>query len=487
MASHLEGSGSWLASAWSAARRLVPGQKHKQGARPSARPVTAPVQTVDPLTGLPTRRGMVSALNSAFDRADISNRPMSLLYLGIDEFADLNNAYGHELGDAVLTELAKRLADRAPQRHMVSRWAGDEFLLVMNGDIEQARPAASALLDSLSRPFIVGGTEVAISASVGIASYPRHGARHLMVGNAVTAMRAAKTHGGGAFAEYDARMGVDVREQQELARDLRTAVQKGELELYYQPKIDARSLQVTSAEALLRWHHPRHGIVSPSLFIPIAERHRLIGDIGNWVLEEAARQAGTWRDAGLRMRVAFNVSAYQMRQDDFADRLAQALKSNRLQPSRFTCEITETVAMEDTRVTQEAFERLRKLGVHISIDDFGTGHSSLALLRRLPAAELKIDRSFVADVATSSEARSIITAVVQVARALGLRVVAEGVEKTEQLDELVLLGCDELQGFLFARPMSARSLGLWAADAKTAEAMAFRASLFRETIVKLPA
>lgn len=444
------------------------------------------MQTVDSLTGLPSRRGMASALNSAFDRADASSRSMSLLYLGIDEFADLNNAYGHELGDAVLVELARRLADSAPLRHMVSRWAGDEFLLVMNGDIEQARPAAAAVLDAVARPFQVCGTEIALSASLGIAAYPRHGARHVMVGNVVTAMRAAKTHGGGAYAEYDVRMGVDVREQQELAHDLRGAVQRGELELYYQPKVDARNLQVTAAEALLRWHHPRHGIVSPSLFIPIAERHRLIGEIGNWVLEEAARQAGMWRDAGLRMRVAFNVSAYQMRQDDFADRLAQALKSNRLQPSRFTCEITETVAMEDTRVTQEAFERLRKLGVHISIDDFGTGHSSLSLLRRLPAAELKIDRSFVADIATSTEARSIVTAVVQVARALGLRVVAEGVEKPDQVNELVLLGCDELQGFLFARPMSARSLGLWASDVKTPEALAFRASLFRETVVKQP-
>jgi diguanylate cyclase (GGDEF)-like protein len=429
---------------------------------------------------------MASALNSAFDRADASGRPMSLLYLGVDEFADLNNAYGHELGDALLVELARRLIDHAPLRHMVSRWAGDEFLLVMNGDVEDARPAAARLLDVLSRPFQVGGTEMAVSASLGIACYPRHGARHLMVGNAVTAMRAAKAHGGGAYTEYDARMGVDVREQQELAHDLRGAVQRGELELVYQPKVDARSLQVTAAEALLRWHHPRHGIVSPSLFIPIAERHRLIGDIGNWVLEEAARQAGVWRDAGLRMRVAFNVSAYQMRQDDFADRLAAALKANRLQPSRFTCEITETVAMEDTRVTQEAFERLRKLGVHISIDDFGTGHSSLSLLRRLPAAELKIDRSFVADIATSAEARSIVTAVVQVARALNLRVVAEGVEKPDQVNKLVMLGCDELQGFLFARPMSARSLGLWASDVKTPEALAFRASLFRETVIKQP-
>jgi EAL domain-containing protein (putative c-di-GMP-specific phosphodiesterase class I) len=262
------------------------------------------------------------------------------------------------------------------------------------------------------------------------------------------------------------------------------AIEQRQLELVYQPKIDAKSLQVTAAEALLRWHHPRRGVISPAVFIPIAERHRLICAIGNWVIEEATRQAAAWRDKGLRMRVAINVSGYQMRQDDFAERLDHALRSNRLQPSRFTCEITETVAMEDTRVTQEAFEHLRRLGVHVSIDDFGTGHSSLATLRRLPAAELKIDRAFVADLATSAEARSIVAAIVQMARSLGLRVVAEGVETQAQSELLVNLGCDELQGFLFARPMSARALGLWASEDNLSEIVGFRPSLFKETIVR---
>jgi EAL domain-containing protein (putative c-di-GMP-specific phosphodiesterase class I) len=183
------------------------------------------------------------------------------------------------------------------------------------------------------------------------------------------------------------------------------------------------------------------------------------------------------------MRVAVNVSGYQMRQDDFADRLAKALRTHRLQPARFTCEITETVAMEDTTVTLASFERLRELGVHVSIDDFGTGHSSLAALRRLPAAELKVDRAFVSDLETSADARSIVAAVLQMARTLGLRVVAEGVETEAQRDHLVALGCDELQGFLFARPMSARALGLWAVDDTARRSAAFSPSLFKETAV----
>jgi len=276
---------------------------------------------------------------------------------------------------------------------------------------------------------------------------------------------------------------VDLREQAELLQDLRHALERGQLELYYQPKIDARSLQVTAAEALLRWKHPRRGMVSPAVFIPLAERHGLIAEIGLWVIEEACRQAAQWRRGGLRMRVAVNISGHQLRHDGLVQRIEAALKRHGIPPGRLTCEITESVAMEDTRQTRAAFERLRRAGLHISIDDFGTGHSSLAVLRRLPAAELKIDRAFVTDLATSAEARSIVKTIVELAGTLHLRVVAEGVETEDQRDQLVALGCDELQGHLFARPMTAASLALWAdTDSETgaAEPM-FRASLFEAT------
>ena len=253
-----------------------------------------------------------------------------------------------------------------------------------------------------------------------------------------------------------------------------------ELELYFQPKIDARSGKVTAAEALLRWNHPTRGLVMPGEFIRLAERTGLIGPLGDWVIEAACRQARAWRDKGLRMRVAINLSAHQMRQDDIVDRIADALKRHRIRPSLLTCEITESAAMEDTRATQETFRRLGELGTHLSIDDFGTGYSSLAYLRKLPAEELKIDRSFVQDVEHSPDARAVVDAVLKLAHALGLKVVAEGVENPRQHQILAEMGCDELQGYLFAKPMTARALLLWAIGDR-GEAAVFRNSLFGET------
>jgi diguanylate cyclase (GGDEF)-like protein len=486
MSSKQASTPGWLSAALSAARGIATGWQRKEAGPPPAtpsRPAADPAE--DTLTGLPTRVGLAAPMSNAFDVADLRGKGLSLLYLGLDGFRAINDGYGHDVGDRVLVETARRLRSAARSLAPLARIAGDEFIMVVPGDEAIARETATFLLQRLARPCTVGSAEIAVTCSIGVAHYPRHGTRHQLTAHAVTAMRVAKQQGGGAFVEYDPRMGQDLRDQQELARDLRLAVEHQQLELFYQPKIDAESLQVTAAEALLRWHHPKRGIVSPALFIPIAERHRLIGSIGNWVVEEATRQAAAWRDRGLRMRVAINVSGYQMRQDDFAERLEHALRSNRLQPARFTCEITETVAMEDTRVTLDAFEHLRRLGVHVSIDDFGTGHSSLATLRRLPAAELKIDRAFVADIATSAEARSIVAAIVQMAHSLGLRVVAEGVETTAQSELLVKLGVNELQGYLFARPMSARALGLWAADDdQITQTIGFRPSLFKETSMR---
>jgi diguanylate cyclase len=475
---------SALASAVAVAHRRVSHWQHEAPGTPHQVYVpSARAAAHDALTGLPSRLGVAAALDNVLDHADADRRPLCVLYIGIDDFASVNGLHGHDAGDRLLVEVAARLKSMARAGAPLARIAGDEFLLAVPGGIDVGRQVAARVLERLSQPCTLGADELAVTCSIGIAEYPRDGARHGLTGCAMTAMRAAKQLGGGAHAEYDPRMGTDQREHNDLARDLRLAVEHGQLELFYQPKIDARTMQITAAEALLRWHHPQRGIVSPALFIPIAEQHRLICGIGNWVIDEATRQAALWRDIGLRMRVAVNVSGYQMRQDDFADRLAKALRMHRLQPGRFTCEITETVAMEDTTVTLATFERLRELGVHVSIDDFGTGHSSLAALRRLPAAELKIDRAFVSDLETSADARSIVAAVLQMARTLGLRAVAEGVETEAQRDHLVALGCDELQGFLFARPMSARALGLWAVDDTARRSAAFSPSLFKETAV----
>lgn len=346
----------------------------------------------------------------------------------------------------------------------------------------QGRAAAIRVTQALVEPFYIEEVKTQVTCSIGIAQYPDHGSRAKLLAHAAMAMRSVKLNGGGGFCEYDLKMGVEVVEQAQLVNDLRGALAAGQFELYFQPKVDARTLQVTAAEALLRWHHPTRGFVSPVVFIPLAEQYGLIGSIGNWVIEEACRKAARWRERGLRMRVAVNISGYQMREDDLVERITSALWRNNLQAARFTCEITESVAMEDTKVTQTTFEKMRNAGFHVSIDDFGTGYSSLAMLRRLPAAELKIDRAFVVDLEESEDARSIAKSIVNLARALHLRVVAEGVETVAQCSLLVDMGCNELQGYLFSRPIRADELEALALDVKGSVSPDFRASLFQETL-----
>jgi EAL domain-containing protein (putative c-di-GMP-specific phosphodiesterase class I) len=294
-------------------------------------------------------------------------------------------------------------------------------------------------------------------------------------------MRSAKSGGGGGYAFFEERMTSGARDQLELLRDLRRALAEGQLHLVYQPKIHAPSGEITGAEALMRWEHPNRGLVGPDQFIPIAERFGLISAMGNWLIEEACRQAGVWRDAGLQMRVAINLSAHQLRHPDLADRISMALRRNDIKPQLLTCEITESVAMEDASNAIRMVEKLSALGVNISIDDFGTGYSSLSYLRKLRAGELKIDKSFVLDLETSADARAVVDGIVKLAHALGLKVVAEGVETEAQHQILRSFGCHELQGFLFARPMSARALSNWAMEDVGPRALEFRDSLYRPT------
>lgn len=435
----------------------------------------------DPISRLPTRSHFEEALDEAVHRCDRDGGALSVIYLGLDNFRMVNEAYGHAVGDGLLALVPGRLRACVPDALSLTRNAGDEFILALPGGREAAHRAAFCLRERLRRSFRVASHELTVDVSIGIALYPQHGSRPRLLSYANAAMRAVKQVGGGAHAEFETAMGVDMREQAELLRDLRHAAARGSLKLVYQPKIDATSLQVTAAEALLRWHDARRGVVSPAVFIPVAEKHGLIVGIGRWVIEEATRQAGEWAEQGLRMRVAVNISGWQLRQDDLVDHLCACLQRHGIPPSRFTLEITETVAMEDTRVTHEAFERLRRAGVHVSIDDFGTGHSSLASLRKLPAAELKIDRAFVTDLEASADARSIAKTIIQMAHTLDLRVVAEGVETDAQRDLLVQMGCDELQGYLFAKPMSPQALAVWASGESGPSAVGFRESLFTDT------
>ncbi|MDH3459430.1 MAG: bifunctional diguanylate cyclase/phosphodiesterase [Burkholderiaceae bacterium] len=446
--------------------------------------------SVDQLTGLSNRFGVELTLVSAAAIAEKNGGRVALLYIGFDGFKHVNDSYGHSLGDSVLTTLAALLVEhtrkliKAPQivAHSVGRVGGAEFAVLLTGQLDRSSVvyAANQLQQVLEVPLVCNQHEVALSASIGVACFPEGGAAKMLLSHADSAMQASRRAGGANFAFFEPHMMDDARAQQELLRDLRCAIDEKKLELFYQPKIDARSGQVTAAEALLRWNHPTRGMISPTVVVPLAERYGLIGALGNWVIEDACRQARVWREHGLKMRVAINLSVYQMRQDDLADRIKDALKRYGINPSRLTCEITESVAMEDTQATHRTFEQLGAAGVHLSIDDFGTGYSSLSYLRKLPAAELKIDRSFVMDLETSSDARAVVEAVLKLAHTIGLKVVAEGVENEKQREILLQLGCDEFQGYLFAKPMSARALLIWAMDDMPAK-NEFRASLFSET------
>ena len=438
----------------------------------------------DTLTDLPNRQMFETTLAQAVQKADAAQHRLALLFINIDGFKPINESFGHRGGDRILREMAKRLRTLA-RPHMAARLGGDEYLLLLPDDPnnEEVARQATRVLDAFSQPCRLDGRETTLSCSVGIAMYPDNGALSRLIAHADAAMRSAKGMGGASYCFFEARMsGPSAVKQVDLLRDLRLALAQGELQLFYQPKIDAPSGEITAAEALLRWHHPTRGIISPGVFIPIAERFGLIGAIGEWVISEACHQARIWRDEGLRMRVAINLSVHQLRKADLPERIEAALKTHGINPQLLTCEITESDAMEDTEATMKIFNALNTLGVHLSIDDFGTGYSSLSTLRKMRPGELKIDQSFVSDLETSADARAVVEAVVNLAKALEIRVVAEGVETEGQREILRTTGCNELQGYLFAKPMSAKALGLWAINDVGPRALAFRKSLFKETL-----
>jgi diguanylate cyclase len=439
----------------------------------------------DPLTALPNRLLFEERLNQTLQRVGRSPGAMAVLFIDLDGFKPINDSFGHAAGDEVLREVGARLLELAGASGTPARVGGDEFLLLVPGPggLDGAAAAAQHVLQLLGRPYkLPNRGEVKLSCSIGIALFPEHGATNKLIANADAAMYAAKRTGGSTYAFFEARMDLDVREQVELQNDLRQAIERRELVLYYQPKIHGASGQVTGVEALIRWEHPVRGLISPEMFIPVAERFGLIGSVGNWVIEDACRQIRQWLDLGLRMRVAVNLSMHQLRQDDLVPRIRRALEVHRVDPNLLTFEITESVAMEDTQATMRSFGHLARIGASLSIDDFGTGYSSLAYLRKLPARQLKIDRSFVADIEHSSDALAVVDAVIKLAHALGLKVVAEGVETERQRDILLGLRCDELQGYLFAKPMPAKMLTLWAMDDDDVHDIEFRHSLFQDNL-----
>lgn len=442
----------------------------------------------DSLTGLPNRASFEELLARTAMQADQDNTSLALLLIDLDGFRPINESFGHRFGDELLQAVANRLSGFCGQRMNLARLGGDEFLILLEPGLTREAVAARAreLLDHLGRPVEAGDREVPVAASIGIALYPVDGAQSMLISHADVAAHAAKNLGGDTYCFFEPQLLNQAREQVEVLHDLRNALTDHQFEIYYQPKIHVPSGEVTGAEALLRWNHPVRGLISPAVFIPVAERYALINTIGDWVIDEVCRQINVWREGGLRMRVAINLSLQQLRQPELHLRLASALQRHHVNPQQLTCEITESMAMDDAASTREFFQRLAEIGVHISIDDFGTGYSSLSHLRQLPTEELKIDRSFVNDLEGSNDARAVVEAVVKLGQALRLKVVAEGVETEAQHRILCELGCNELQGYLFARPMSAKTLYLWAKFERGPNTLTFRSSLFGDSQIQPP-
>lgn len=438
----------------------------------------------DPLTSLPNRLLFEDRLIHALLRLERTNRSsvkdrLGILFVDLDGFKPINDSFGHAAGDEILIGAAQRLLAQARSSDTVARVGGDEFLVLLEDaqDAAACMAVANRILKSLSQPFQLGNKELQITCSIGIVVFPDHGDRDHLIANADAAMYVAKRNGGNSFAMFEPHMGSDASEQLELQNDLRNAIQRQQMSLYYQPKIDGERGSIIGVEALLRWTHPERGMIGPDVFIPLAERFGIIINLGNWVIEEACRQLAEWRGMGLQMRVAINLSVHQLRESGLAERITETLQRHDVLASQLLCEITESVAMEDTQATQRTFEELREIGVYLSIDDFGTGYSSLNYLRQLPAQQLKIDRSFIRDLETEEDARAVVHAVVHLGHALGLRVVAEGVETAAQRDILLNMHCDELQGYFYAKPMPADRLLAWAKGDKQEDQADFSTSI----------
>ncbi|MES2187494.1 MAG: EAL domain-containing protein [Pseudomonadota bacterium] len=437
----------------------------------------------DPLTRLPNRLLFEDRLAHALVRLDRANhsrveRRLAVLFIDLDGFKPINDSFGHAAGDHILREAAERLRQQARQGDTVARVGGDEFLLLLE-DVPDAADCvlvARKIIALLSTPFVVSDKQMQIACSIGVVLYPDSGQHDKLIANADAAMYAAKRAGGSCFALFEPSMGADAGTQLELLSDLRQALELKQFSLHYQPKINGIGGRIHGVEALLRWTHPVRGNVPPDDFIGMAERFGLIVRIGAWVIDEACRQIAQWRTQGLLMRVAVNLSVHQLRESGLADTVQQALDRHAVDAEQLMCEITESVAMEDMKITKRAFDGLARIGVYLAIDDFGTGYSSLSYLRQLPARQLKIDRSFVSDIETSVDARAVVEAVIGLAHALGLLVVAEGVETAGQRDILLAMACDELQGFYFARPMPADTLLEWSRGQKPDDAADFAPS-----------
>ena len=415
----------------------------------------------DALTDLPNRVLFQDRLQQAVAHARRTGLLVGILFIDLDNFKDVNDAFGHEFGDHLLKAVTERLRRCTRESDTVARLGGDEFAVIQT-DLERSESAAKLaekILENLSAPFALEDQEIHMSASIGVTICPLdQDEPHQLVKNADMAMYRAKNTGRANYQFYKHDMNLAVQARKELERDLRRALANGDLDLYYQPQIDARREAIIGAEALLRWPHPDKGFIPPTEFVPIAEECGLIVPLGEWVLETACRQNKLWRDLGLpRVRVAVNLSTVQFLYRDLMASVVRALETSGLDHGSLELEITEGILMRETEVTINTLQRLAELDIQIAIDDFGTGYSSMAYLKLFPVNKIKIDRAFVREVTSDRGDAAIVNAVIGLAHGLGLTVAAEGVETFEQVVHLRAQGCDELQGYYFGRPMSAQA------------------------------
>jgi diguanylate cyclase (GGDEF)-like protein len=414
--------------------------------------------THDHLTGLPNRVLFNEELLRALARAERHTRPVTLFFMDLDRFKNINDTLGHQFGDRVLQEAAKRLSGCVREGDIIARLGGDEFVLLVEelGDPAALTEIARKLLAAVADLGRIDGQDLNISLSIGICAYPADGrdAKTLLAG-ADIAMYRAKEQGRNGFCFYSAELQSHTPEKLALEAGLRHGLERQEFRIYYQPKIDMASGAITGVEALLRWQHPEKGLLLPEKFIHLAEETGLIIPIGLWTLREVCTRSRAWQDAGLpRLPVAVNLSACQFGQDQLVPQLAEILRSTGIDPGILELEITESMVMHDPEQAVNLMHNLRAMGVRLTIDDFGTGYSSLGYLKRFPINSLKVDRSFVRDLPHSADDVAITRAVIAMAHSLQMNVIAEGVELKEQFDALRDEGCDEFQGYLCRPPLT---------------------------------
>ncbi len=412
----------------------------------------------DSLTQLPNRAVFFDRLQMAEMSAERDNRMVGVFFVDLDHFKDVNDTHGHTVGDGLLKEVSDRLRKTVRRTDTVARLGGDEFGIIQTSikHVDDTEVLAAKILESLTMPLDIKDKKIFIGASIGITIYPLDdkGPEDLLR-NADIAMYAAKDKGRNTYEHYTADMSSAIKNRNELEQELRAAIDHGDLFLAYQPKVLTGTREIVGVEALLRWNHPDRGAIPPAEFIPLAERSGIIVPLGEWVIREACRQNKTWQDAGLPVvDMAVNLSAVQLRQPDIVETIERILRETGLSPHCLELEITESTAMHDARNTVIILDQLSELGVKISLDDFGTGYSSLAYLKRFPLSRIKIDRSFISDVLNNSDDAAIVSAVITLGQALNMKVTAEGVEETGQINYLKGQGCEEIQGFHFSRPIA---------------------------------